>query len=203
MHQPRTHVSFIPALLALLMLAPVTGFAHTGVTTPGLPDLVAGMLHPFTGLDHLLAMMAVGLWAARLGRSATWLLPTLFPVVMTIGAGLALGGIGLPMVEGMITISVIVLGVLALAGIRLSLVLSGAVVSIFALAHGHAHGTELPVGGDAAAYAAGFIGSTVVLHLIGLFLGMYGQRRARLRVNAADTGLNIQAASGTGIAAND
>jgi urease accessory protein len=168
-----------------------------------MPDLVTGLLHPFTGFDHLLAMMAVGLWAARLGNSATWLLPGLFPMVMAIGAGLALGGIGLPMVEAMITISVIVLGVLALAGIRLPLVLSGALVSLFALAHGHAHGAELPVGGDAAAYAAGFIGSTVVLHLIGLFLGMFAQRRARLKVNASGAELNNQAAAGAGIAAND
>ena len=195
MHHSRTHVSFIPGLLTLLLLAPVASFAHTGVSSPGVLDLVAGLLHPFPGLDHLLAMIAVGLWAARLGRSAAWLLPTLFPVVMAIGAGLALGGIGLPMVEAMITISVIVLGVLALAGIRLPLVLSGALVSLFALAHGHAHGAELPVGGDAAAFAAGFIGSTVALHLIGLFLGMYAQRRTRLRLNASGARLNNRAAT--------
>ena len=194
MHHSRTHVRFIPGLLTLLLLAPVASFAHTGVSSPGGPDLIAGLLHPFTGLDHLLAMMAVGLCAARLGKSATWLLPTLFPVVMAIGAGLALRGIGLPMVEAMITISVIVLGVLALAGIRLPLVLSGALVSLFALAHGHAHGAELPAGGDAAAFAVGFIGSTVVLHLIGLFFGMYAQRRTRLKLNTSGAELNNQSA---------
>lgn len=203
MHHSWTRVSFIPGLATVLLLAPVASFAHTGVSAAGGPDLVTGLLHPFTGLDHLLAMMAVGLWAARLGRSATWLLPTLFPVVMVIGAGLALGGIGLPLVEAMITISVIVLGVLALAGIRLPLVLSGALVSVFALAHGHAHGAELPAGGDAAAYAVGFIGSTVVLHLIGLFLGMYTQRRTEPRLNAAGAELNAQRATETGIAASD
>lgn len=186
MHHSWTRVSFIRGLLTLLTLAPAAGFAHTGVSTPGMPDLVAGMLHPFIGLDHLLAMMAVGLWAARQGNPGTWFLPALFPVVMTIGAGLALSGTGLPMVEPLITASVIVLGVLALAGVRLPLVPSGTLVSVFALAHGHAHGTEIPAGGDIAAYAAGFIGSTVILHLIGLFLGMHAQRRTRRKVGKVD-----------------
>lgn len=182
MHHSWTRVSFIRGLLTLLTLAPAAGFAHTGVSTPGMPDLVAGMLHPFIGLDHLLAMMAVGLWAARQGNPGTWFLPALFPVVMTIGAGLALSGNSLPMVEPLITASVIVLGVLALAGVRLPLILSGALLSLFALAHGHAHGAEMPAGGDVAAYAAGFVGSTVILQLIGLFLGLYGRRQARRKV---------------------
>lgn len=186
MHHARTRVSFIRGLLTLLTLAPAVGFAHTGVSTPGLPDLVTGMLHPFIGLDHLVAMMAVGLWAARQGNSGTWILPALFPVVMTIGAGLALSGNSLPMVEPLITASVIVLGVLALAGVRLPLILSGALLSLFALAHGHAHGAEMPTGGDVAAYAAGFVGSTVILQLIGLFLGLYGRRQARRKVGRVD-----------------
>jgi urease accessory protein len=192
MRDARTNVSFIHRLLPWLALAPVAGFAHTGITTPGVSNLIAGALHPLTGLDHLLAMMAVGLWAARLGKNSIWFLPALFPVVMTIGAAMALTDSGLPMVEGLITASVIVLGALALAGVHLPVVLSGALVSLFALAHGHAHGTEMPAGGDIAAYVAGFIGSTVMLQLVGLFLGIYGRRRARCRIatTAHDLGLS-------------
>jgi urease accessory protein len=182
MHESPTRVRFIRNLLSLLTLVPVAGFSHTGITAPGVTDLVAGALHPLTGLDHLLAMMAVGLWAARQGNGSTWFLPALFPVVMTIGAGLALTGTSLPLVEPLITASVIVLGVLALANIRLPLMPSGLLLSLFALAHGHAHGTEMPAGGDIAAYATGFIGSTVILQLTGLFLGLYARRRARCKV---------------------
>lgn len=164
----------ILGLVAIAVLAPTTGFAHTG--THEVSSIAAGLLHPFTGLDHLLAMLAVGLWAAQISGRQAWLLPALFPLAMVADAALALGGIGFPLVEPMIAISVIILGALVLAGASPPLAMSAPLISVFALAHGHAHGSELPAGGDMAGYATGFIGATVILHLTGLFLGLLSQR---------------------------
>lgn len=154
--------------LALLVSAPMA-FGHTfGAHGAGFG---AGMAHPFTGLDHMLAMVAVGLWAAQLGGRARWAVPLAFMGAMTVGAGLALAGIGLPMVETGIASSVLVLGLLIALAARLPVVASAILVGVFAVFHGHAHGTELPLAASEALYAAGFLLATGALHLFGLGLG--------------------------------
>lgn len=132
---------------------------------------VAGFGHPLLGIDHLLAMVAVGLWAAQLGGRALWQVPAAFVVALAGGAVLALAGIGLPAVEPGIMASVLVLGLLIAFAVRLPAGAAVALVALFALAHGHAHGAEMPQAANAALYALGFVLATVLLHATGATLG--------------------------------
>ena len=131
-----------------------------------------GLLHPFSGLDHVLAMVAVGLWASQLGGRALWLLPLTFPVVMAAGAALGFGGVPLAWIEIGIALSVVALGALVAFRARPSLAVSVPLIGLFALLHGYSHGVELPAEASALSYAAGFIAATAVLHLIGIGLGL-------------------------------
>jgi len=125
-----------------------------------------------SGLDHVAAMIAVGLWGAQLGSPALWMLPVAFPLMMACGAFLALVGMGLPGVEVGIAVSGIVLGAAVLLQVRPPLAASLAVVAAFALFHGHAHGTELPANQSGLAYSAGFVLSTGLLHATGIGIGV-------------------------------
>jgi urease accessory protein len=149
-------------------------------------DLVSGFLHPFTGIDHLLAMLAVGLWAVRLGRAAVWTLPVVFPFAMVGGALLGLSGVVLPGIEPMIAISVIVLGVLVALGANLPVMASALLVAVFAIFHGYAHASEAP-SSQIGAFAGGFVAATMMLHGIGILAGSALRRHAeeirRLQVN--------------------
>lgn len=177
-HPNPRRISRSVARLALALVAaasPGLALAHPGHAEQA--SFLAGALHPLTGIDHLLAMLAVGLWAAQLRQRAALMLPALFPVAMVVGAALAFAGIALPAVEPVIALSVIVLGAAIVAGLQLPLAAGGAMIALFAVAHGYAHGAELPAGANVAGYAAGFIGSTICLHLAGLFLGLADQRR--------------------------
>ena len=135
-----------------------------------------GLLHPFSGLDHVLAMVAVGLWASQLGGRALWLLPLTFPAVMAAGAALGLSGIALPWVEIGIAASVMVLGAAVALALRPSLAISIPLIGAFALLHGYSHGIELPAGASALSYGAGFIAATLVLHAIGIATGLIAGR---------------------------
>lgn len=180
----------ILAISILTVLAPAAAVAHPSHDT--VAGFGAGFLHPFTGLDHLLAMLAVGLWASCLPGTAAWRLPALFPAVMVVGAALAFSGFALPAVEPLILASVIVLGAAAAIGMGMPAILSAALVGVFALAHGYAHGSELPAFGNLAAYIVGFVGATVVLHLAGFFLGMLGKRWGNgLPVQAGATAIAV------------
>lgn len=171
-------LSAVGAAAAVGLLAG-PAMAHSGHGLAG--GLEQGLLHPLTGLDHLLAMVAVGLWAAYLGGRARWLVPAAFVGLMVCGALLALGGLGLPGVELGIALSVVALG-LALAGhLRLSTLLAAALVGAFGLFHGHAHGAEAAPGLSLVAYGGGFVLTTLALHGVGLAIGGNGQPRfARL-----------------------
>ncbi len=152
-----------------LALTPALAHAHTGAGgTHGLSD---GLLHPIHGLDHLLAMMAVGLWAAQLGGRARWAVPASFVGIMALGGVLGMAGLALPMVETGILTSVFLLGLLIAFAVRLPIWASTSVVGFFALFHGYAHGAEMPVDASGLAYAAGFIVATAALHLAGIGLG--------------------------------
>jgi urease accessory protein len=130
----------------------------------------AGVLHPLSGLDHLLAMIAVGIWAAQLGGRALWAVPGAFVGCMVVGGVLAVTGISMPLVEPGILGSVLLFGLLIATTTRVPTALGMAIVGLFALFHGHAHGTELPEAANPAAYALGFVLATSFLHAVGLGL---------------------------------
>jgi urease accessory protein len=166
------------SLAAMIAVAVIgfgpAAFAHVGDHTQ--LGLTAGLEHPFTGLDHMLAMVAVGLWASQLGRPALWLLPLAFPAVMAVGAAAGIGGVVLPWVETGVAGSVLVLGVVVALALRPSLSVSVALIALFALLHGYAHGVELPADASALSYGAGFVAATLLLHLTGIALGLSANR---------------------------
>ncbi|MCC7274062.1 MAG: HupE/UreJ family protein [Alphaproteobacteria bacterium] len=156
------------AVAALALLAPLPAAAHVGGDLGG---LAAGLLHPLTGLDHLLAMVAVGLWAGQSGRPAVWLLPIVFPAVMAAAAAAGAAGLALPGVEVGIAASLAALGLLVALALRASPAVRAVAVGLFALVHGHAHGTELPDAAHPLLFGAGFVAATLLLHLVGIALG--------------------------------
>lgn len=133
---------------------------------------LTGILHPVSGLDHVLAMVAVGLWGAQLGAPAIWLLPVTFPIAMAFGGFLGLLGIPLPGVEVGIAASAILLGAAVMTERRFPLYAAAALVGFFAIFHGHAHGTELPPGESGLLYSLGFVVATGCLHAIGIAIGL-------------------------------
>lgn len=156
-------------LCILLMLMPVTVFAHSNGTEPS--GFLAGILHPFLGLDHLLAMVAVGLWASQIGKKAVWALPSSFVAMMIAGVVIAMAGVSMPYVETGILLSVLVLGGLVATALTLPTFFSMLIVGSFALFHGYAHGTEVSV--VSMAYIAGFVLSTAALHTVGTLSGLF------------------------------
>ncbi|MGE0255850.1 MAG: HupE/UreJ family protein [Alphaproteobacteria bacterium] len=159
----------VAALLALpVLLAASAASAHTGQGEHG--GLAAGFLHPVLGLDHLLAMVAVGAYAARQGGRAMWAVPATFVVLMVAGGALAWGGVDLPLVEPGIALSVVLFGALVALDRRLPMAAGMALAGLFALAHGHAHGAEMPAAAHPAAYALGFVLATSALHVAGIAL---------------------------------
>jgi urease accessory protein len=157
------------ALAAMVLLWPLAAWAHVESGQAG--GFVSGLSHPISGLDHVVAMIAVGLWGAQLGMPALWVLPVAFPMLMAIGGMLGLIGVPLPGVEIGIALSAVVLGALVLGRVRLPLALAVAVVAFFAVFHGHAHGTELQAGQDALLYSLGFVVATGLLHAVGIGIG--------------------------------
>jgi urease accessory protein len=155
------------AAVLVSLLASGVAQAHPGHAH----DVLAGIAHPFMGLDHLLAMLTVGIWAAQLGGSARWLVPASFVGIMALTGGVGMLGIALPMVEGGIAASVLLLGLLVALSVRMSPAVGAVIVALFAAFHGNAHGLELPAAASWWQYAAGFILSTAVLHGAGLLVG--------------------------------
>lgn len=160
----------IPSVAAVLMFMSASAFAHT---TPGQAQgFITGFLHPLSGLDHVLAMVAVGIWGAQLKRPAIWVLPVAFPLVMSIGGVLGVRGVPLPGVEIGVAASAAVLGIVILLELRPPLWVAGAIVATFAIFHGHAHGTELPKAASPLTYALGFVLATGTLHVCGILFGL-------------------------------
>jgi urease accessory protein len=180
----------MPAACATLALAltPMAALAHE--ETGKAAGFLAGLAHPISGMDHVLAMVAVGLWGAVLGAPAIWVLPVAFPVVMAFGGLLGLAGFPLPGVEIGIAVSAIVLGIVVLAEVQPPLWLAAAIVAFFAVFHGHAHGRELPAGASALLYSAGFVVATGLLHAFGILLGTANRVAAgRLALRIAGGGV--------------
>jgi urease accessory protein len=187
-------------LAALALLAATAAQAHTGDALGG--GFLTGFTHPLLGWDHIVAMVAVGLWGAILGPPAVWILPITFPLVMAFGGALGVAGVTVPMVETGIAASGLVLGLMVAFAVRPALWIAALLVGLFAIFHGHAHGTELPTAANPYAYAAGFVVGTGLLHLAGIAFGtLMSTPAGSWAVRAA--GLVIAAAGGaflTGVA---
>jgi urease accessory protein len=164
-------------LVAVALLMPTAAWAHPSIAHH-VHGFMAGVSHPLSGLDHLLAMLSVGLWASQKGGRALWLWPAAFVVAMIAGGVMGMAGIGLPLVEPAIAASLLVLGAAIAAMMLLPTGAGVAVIALFGLFHGNAHGLEAPTTG-AGLYALGFVLSTVTLHVLGLALGLSAQKMHR------------------------
>ncbi|MBN9067241.1 MAG: HupE/UreJ family protein [Rhizobiales bacterium] len=172
------------ALAALLLpTATLPAYAHVGIgPTSSFP---AGFMHPLSGLDHLTVMIAVGLWAALKGGKATWAWPLAFVGVMLGGAALGMAHISVPFVEPGILASVVALGLLVALAVDLPVSAGIAIIGVFALLHGHAHGTEVPENAAGLDYMAGFALATAMLHLVGIAAGLASGLKYRVLARAA------------------
>lgn len=161
-------------LRGVLLLAVICGgdvaLAHTAHMSGH--GFSAGFSHPIFGYDHLLAMLAVGIWGAFLGAPAIWALPVTFPLVMAFGAVLGIGGVWLPGAEWVIALSVLSLGAAIALAARPPLVFAAVLVGLFAIFHGYAHGRELPEDSSALLFAIGFVLATGLIHLLGIGIGL-------------------------------
>jgi urease accessory protein len=168
------------------LLLPAAALAHqAGGEASG---FLAGLRHPVSGVDHIVAMIAVGLWGAQLGPPAIWLLPVTFPIVMAFGGTLGLVGVKIPGIEIGIALSAIGLGAAVLFEARPKLAIAAVLVGFFAIFHGHAHGTELPANASAVLYSIGFVIATGLLHAAGIAIGLihrWPAGKTALRVSGA------------------
>lgn len=170
-----------------LMLIATAALAHSDPHPGG---FISGFSHPIKGWDHVVAMVAVGLWGAVLGAPALWLLPVVFPLVMAFGGALGVIGVPLPMVETGVALSGVVLGLLIAFAVRAPVWVAAVIVGIFAVFHGHAHGTELPNAANPLAYGIGFVIATGLLHLTGIGLGVaVSSSLGRVAVRAIGVGI--------------
>jgi urease accessory protein len=172
--------------LALLLLAAPLAQAHPG---HGPADFISGLVHPLTGWDHLLAMVAVGLWAAQLGGRARWALPATFVGAMILGAAGGIGGLQLPGIEIGILASVLILGLAVASATRLSLGSGLALVGLAGVVHGVAHGSEMPLQADSLRFLAGMALATAGLHAAGVTAGLTAGRRSTALVRWAGAGI--------------
>jgi urease accessory protein len=193
---------FLKVSLGLIFSTMLVGAAeaHTGVgITHG---FTSGFGHPMTGVDHILAMVAVGMFAAHLGGRAMWLVPMSFVAMMAVGGALGITGVDLPLVELGIAMSVIVLGALVALQTSMPTSIAMGLVGFFALFHGHAHGAEMLEDVGGLTYAAGFMLATALLHIAGLGIGLGLSRLASTHSKSViQAGGIAMAAAGVGILA--
>lgn len=181
----RSYSATAAAWLALLALLPINAVAHIGHGTMGSGGFLDGFLHPITGFDHMAAMVAVGLWGAQLGRPAIWALPVTFPLVMAIGSFVGVIGLPLPGAAIGVAFSGVALGLAVAFALRPPLWVAAVVISVFAIFHGHTHGTAVPLSGVPLAFGSGFVLATGLLHVCGIVIGLlirwpFGSRLIRL-----------------------
>jgi len=178
---------FVWLLIFAAAVVPVAQ-AHPG---HGPASLAAGFLHPFSGWDHLLAMVAVGLWAAQLGGRARWLLPAAFVSAMVVGAAAGIAGLAPAGVDWFILASVLMLGLLVAGAVRLTPAVGGALTALAGVFHGLAHGAEMPLRADSIRFLAGMVAGTALLHALGLAGGLLAARRDRAIVRWAGAGVVV------------
>jgi urease accessory protein len=162
---------FLVLLALLVLLPPCAALAHEEGAAAG-SSFLTGFLHPIRGVDHVLAMFAIGLWGSQLGMPGIWVLPVAFPLVMALGGALGIAGVPLPGTELGIALSVIALGAIIALNLRPPVAGALGVAAFFAVFHGHAHGAELPGQAGAIAYSAGFVLATGLIHLSGIAVGL-------------------------------
>lgn len=179
----------------LLLAAAMPAYAHVGTGTTS--SFTAGLMHPLSGLDHMTVMIAVGLWAALKGGKAIWAWPLAFVGVMLVGGALGMLHVPLPLVEPGILASVVALGLLVALAVDLPVSAGVAIIGLFALFHGHAHGTEVPENAGGLEYMAGFAVATALLHVTGIAAGLALGSRFRGLARAAGAAC---AAVGVGLA---
>ncbi len=180
-------------LFVVFLLTPSPASAH--LQEGQAAGFLTGLRHPWSGLDHVLAMIAVGIWGAQLGQPAIWVLPVTFPLVMSLGAMMGLLGIPLPGTEIGIALSAILLGGMVAGETRPKLTLAGLLVGAFAVFHGHAHGTELPPGQSGMLYSMGFVIATGCLHGVGIALGLaHGRPAGKLALRGAGAFIGVMGA---------
>jgi urease accessory protein len=167
-------------VLVLCALLANVAMAHNPSGVAG--GFASGFLHPLTGWDHIMAMVAVGIWGALLGGAAIWVLPVAFPLVMAMGGAMGVVGVPLGGVEAGIAVSALLLGFVIATRARPPLWIAASLVSAFAICHGYAHGVELPHAADPVAYGAGFVLATGLLHVCGITLGLLQRWPTGLRV---------------------
>ena len=187
-----THSSRGRMLIGLMLVLVWGEHLSAHDQTGAAQGFLTGLWHPISGLDHVVAMVAVGLWGAQLGPPALWLLPVTFPMVMAFGGFLGLIGVGLPGVEIGIALSALLLGVMVASEAKPPLAMAALLVGFFAIFHGHAHGTELPAGQSGVAYSIGFVVATGLLHGVGIAIGVvhrWQSGRIALRVTGAAVAL--------------
>jgi urease accessory protein len=172
MRPTRDDMWMLPWLGAMTLVLVWTSCVHAHVERGQATGFVTGFGHPWSGFDHVLAMIAVGIWGTQLGAPAVWLLPVVFPMVMAQGAFLGLIGLPLPGVEVGIALSALLLGAMVCGEVRPKLIVAAFLVGAFAVFHGHAHGTELPAGQSGLLYSMGFVLATGCLHGLGIALGL-------------------------------
>jgi urease accessory protein len=177
----------IAATAALLAAGPAAAHTAAGPVS----GLTTGFVHPIGGLDHVLAMIAVGVLAVQLGGRALWSVPLAFVAMMIVGGMLGMASAAVPFVEYGIAGSVVLLGAVIAFGRRLPIGLATGLAGLFAVFHGHAHGTEMAAGASAVEYAIGFLAATILLHVAGIALGV-----AARRMTADVTGLAVRAGGG-------
>jgi urease accessory protein len=175
-------------LAAAWLLWPLTALAHVGQGDIG-GGFLAGIAHPVLGPDHVVAMIAVGMWGAQLGAPAIWVLPVTFPLVMALGGALGALGVPIPGIEIGIAVSAIALGAMVLLAARPPLWVAAVLVAVFAIFHGHAHGAELPESVNVVAYSIGFVVATGALHALGILIGVAKRWRAGAKALRAGGGL--------------
>lgn len=168
-------------ILAVALVAEASLLAHTGHGS--VSGFGAGFGHPIGGADHILAMIAVGLWAAQMGGRSLWAVPLSFVTMMVAGAAMGIPGIQVPFIEEGILASVLVLGALIGFGVKMPVVFSSAIVGMFAIFHGTAHGAEMPLNAGGVEYAAGFVLATAMLHIGGIAVGMMMNKLAQSKAS--------------------
>jgi urease accessory protein len=160
---------FLQVVSVVLCLAPTAALAHAGIGSSS--GFMHGFMHPLSGLDHQLALILVGLFAYQLGGRALWLIPLTFVSLMAFGGFLGITGISIPSVEVCIALSVIVLGIFVAFSVKAPVAVAMAVVGLFAIFHGHAHGSEMPLDAAGIEFGTGFMLATAVLHAVGIGIG--------------------------------
>jgi urease accessory protein len=180
----------LTVVVVLLLASAEPALAHPQAGEAS--GFLTGFRHPISGLDHVLAMVAVGLWGAQLGAPAIWVLPVAFPMVMAMGGMLGLMGVPLPGIEYGIAASALLLGIAVMFEMRPPLAVAAVLVGVFAIFHGHAHGTELPPGESGLLYSMGFVIATGCLHAVGIGIGtVHGWPWGRALLRAAGGGVAL------------